>query len=366
MAPPSIKRSQPPWQEPSALMLWRPMANRGILGPSLSRATLSVIVTVGVALTALTVTASWSALRSHERPFAGLFIDPHASFSAVWWPTWGAGMPSLKFPDRLVAIDGEPVPPPRTAVELPSQPIAARLAALSAQGHTEVRLTFATHAAPATIVRRLRARAADEALFFFGLYALVALFVLWSGLAVLMLARRRAGAVAYAAWSVGTFIFMVTFYDYHSTVWLAPLFSLSTASLPVCVVWLAYSFPEPPRVGRRLLRGAAIAFTAVCAAGALLLAIGPYLPLRLQSRLPLNLTALRFAVTPIAFACLLVLSASILYRLRVERGRRRQELLSSAIGLAAVPALIAFGFFMQVGTGTTKRTAIAYSIRSCF
>src|SRR4029079_19543158 len=28
------------------------------------------------------------------------------------------------------------------------------------------------------------------------------------------------------------------------------------------------------------------------------------------------------------------------------------ELLSSAIGLAAVPALIAFGFFMQVGTGT--------------
>src|SRR3954462_3375502 len=137
------------------------MAERGSLGPPLSRATLSAIVTVGAALTALTVVASWSALRSHGGVFPGLFIDPHASFSAVWWPAWGAEMPPLKFPDRLVAIDGEPGPPPRPRFELPSQPIADRLAALSAQGHTEVQLTFATHAAPLTIVRRLRARNAD-------------------------------------------------------------------------------------------------------------------------------------------------------------------------------------------------------------
>ena len=71
-------------------MLWRRMANKGELAPSLSRATLAAIVAVGVGLAALTAAASLSAFRSHGRPFPGLFIDPHASFSEVWWPAWGA------------------------------------------------------------------------------------------------------------------------------------------------------------------------------------------------------------------------------------------------------------------------------------
>src|SRR6188474_2347152 len=100
------------------------MAERGSLGPPLSRTTLSVIVTVGVALAALTVAASWSALRSHRQAFPGLFIDPHASFSTVWWPAWGAEMPPVRFPDRLVAIDGDPVPAAATRFQLPAQSIA--------------------------------------------------------------------------------------------------------------------------------------------------------------------------------------------------------------------------------------------------
>src|SRR3954454_15140855 len=188
------------------------MAERGSLGPPLSRATLSVIVIVGVAITLLTAVATWSALRSHGRAFPGLFIDPHASFSAVWWPAWGAERPPVNFPDRLVAIDGDPVPAEKTRFELPARPIAELLGTLRARGRSEARLTFATNDGPKTITRALRARGADEALFYFGLYALVALFVVWSGLAVLVLARRRAGAVAYATWCAGTFVFMVTFY----------------------------------------------------------------------------------------------------------------------------------------------------------
>jgi signal transduction histidine kinase len=309
---------------------------------------LSVIVTVGVALTSLTVAASWSALRSHGRAFPGLFIDPHASFSAVWWPAWGADMPPVRFPDRLVAIDGDPVR--ETArFQLPAQTIAARLAALRARGDAEVRLTFETEQGPKTITRPLRARGADEALFYFGLYTLEGLFVLWSGLAVLVMARRRAGAFAYAAWSVGTFVFMVTFYDYHSAAWLAPLFSLATVSFPLCVVWLAYSFPEPPRARRRALRAVVIAFTAAGVAAAGVLALGPYLSFPLR----LDLRPVRGVVGASALTSLLLLSFSILYRLRVERGRRRQEVISSALGLAAVPALIALGFVMAWVAGAS-------------
>src|SRR5262245_55575727 len=125
------------------------MAERGSLGPSLSRATLSVIVAVGVALTGLTVVAAWSALRSHGRAFPGLFIDPHASFSEVWWPAWGAQRPPVRFPDQLVAIEGEPVRE-ETRFELPAQAIAERLATLRARGSVEARLTFATDHGPKT------------------------------------------------------------------------------------------------------------------------------------------------------------------------------------------------------------------------
>ena len=253
------------------------MADKGQLGPSLSRATLSAIVAVGVGLAVLTAVASLSAFRSHGRPFPGLFIDPHASFSAVWWPAWGAERPPLRFPDRLVAIDGEPVAAPRARVELPAQAIAARVAALRAAGRPEVRLTFETHDGPITVVRPLRARGADEALFFFGLYALVGLFVLWSGLAVLVLARRRAGAVAYAG------------LERRHLRLPADVLRLSLGGLAGAAV-LAVDGDGAgvrglagvlvPRTAARAapsLRGAAIAFTVGGVVVAVVLAIGPYL-----------------------------------------------------------------------------------------
>ena len=127
---------------------------------------------------------------------------------------------------------------------------------MRARGRTEVQLTWATRAGPKTITRPLRTLGAEETLFFFGLYSLIGVFVVWSGLAVVVLAGRRAGAAAYAGWSVSSFVFMVTFFDYHSTAVLSPLFSLSTVCVCVCLVWMAYSFPEPPRKRRRAARGA--------------------------------------------------------------------------------------------------------------
>jgi hypothetical protein len=44
-------------------MILQPMADKGELGPSLSRATLSAIVAVGVGLAVLTAAASLSAFR---------------------------------------------------------------------------------------------------------------------------------------------------------------------------------------------------------------------------------------------------------------------------------------------------------------
>jgi signal transduction histidine kinase len=331
------------------------MAERGSLVPALPRAALTTIIVVGLGLIALTATAAWNARRSYGRAFPSLFIDPHASFSIVWWPAWGDDRLPINFPDRLVAIDGAPVRAPRSHFEPPARAVAEALTALHARGHSHVQLTWATRAGPTTITRPVRTLGAEETLFFFGLYALIGVFVVWSGLAVLSLAGRRAGAAAYAGWSVSSFIFLVTFFDYHSTAVLSPLFAASTVSVPLCVVWLAYSFPEPPRRPHRLLRSALIAFTAGGVVAAGLLVIGP-----LVDR-SLDLRPLRLAVGATAFASLLVLSASILFRLRVERGRRRQELRSSALGLAVVPAVLGLGFlFSHLGDSASVHLVLPF------
>ena len=140
---------------------------------------------------------------------------------------------------------------------------------------------------------------------------------------------------------------MVTFFDYHSTAVLSPLFSLSTVCVSVCLVWLAYSFPEPPRKRGRAARGAGRVLGRRRRRRGACLMVGPFLGM--------DLRPLRLAVGAIAFASLLVLSATILFRLRAERGRRRQELRSSALGLAVAPALLALGFLSRMFGGSAER-----------
>jgi signal transduction histidine kinase len=302
-----------------------------------------VVAALTVGLIVLAVAAIANVRRAHGRPFPGLFVDPYGSFSVISWPAWGASPLPLRFPDRLVAVDGAPVPPAATRFDLPAHRIGARIAALAAAGRSSARVTFETHRGSVTLARPLLRLGVEEELFFFGLYALVGAFVLWSGLAVYVLARRRTGAVAYAWWSIGTFVFLVTFYDYHSTARLAPLFSLSTVCVQICVVWLCYSFPEPPARRRPVLRGAAVAFTVLGAGVALALVLGP--------PLGADVLGLRVAVGAAGPASMVALSVGVLARLRGSSARRRQELRSAMWGLVVVPALLAVGFLLIVLTG---------------
>jgi signal transduction histidine kinase len=314
------------------------------LETALPRRAKTILALVGVGLGALAIAGGVSARRSQGQAFPALFVDPHGSFSAIWWPAWGE-RPPLRFPDELRAIDGAPLPEAATRFDLPAQRVARRLAALRAAGRADVALTFQTRDGPRTVTRQIRTLGVEEGAFFYGLYALGGMFVLWSGLAVLVLARRRAGALAYAGWSVGTFVFMATFYDYHSTARLAPLFSLATVAVQPCIAWLAYSFPVPPRRGRRFWRAALVALTALSVAVGATLVIGPYLGLAGE------LVPVRVVVGNTGISSLGVLAVSVLVRLRGEHGPLRQELRSSALGLGAVPALLALGFLIAVATG---------------
>jgi signal transduction histidine kinase len=302
----------------------------------------SIVLTiaVGIGLLALSAVAVIDVVAAHGRPFPSLLTDPYGSYSAISWPTWGPAPLAVRFPDRVVAVDGVDLPRPSGRLDLVGALLRQRIAGLAAEGRPEARLTFATSTGNATVARAIRRLGGEEELFFFVLYALVGVFVLWSGVAVLRLAQRRAGAIAYACWSVCVFVFLVTFYDYHTTTRLSPLFSLSTVGSALALLWLAYSFPEPPSTLRRVLYPAMLALTAAAVALAAALVVGP--------RLGRDVTALRVTVSASNVLSLLALAASILVRLRRGQVSSRQELNSAVWGMVGVPAALSVGFALTL------------------
>ncbi|WP_158625104.1 sensor histidine kinase [Corallococcus terminator] len=288
------------------------------------------------------VAASVNAWQTVGAPFPGLFVDPYADFSNVSMPSWALEPLSLKYPDRLVAVEGQPLSPD---ARLPSQSAAARIAALARDGHTQVRLTFMTSAGPREVIRPLLRLSTHEMGFFFGFYALVALFLLWTAGMVLLMAGHRPGARAYAIWAVGAYLLFLTFYDYHTTATLPAAFSVGGVGFDLGFLWMAYAFPEPPRRGRRVLLPVLLAVTAWGVGAAIWMGLSPWL-----GRDASTTRLLVGQGIPLSMAVLLL---SIVLRLGRGSGRERSELLSAAWGLAAAPATLAVGFLLALASGST-------------
>ncbi|NNC18130.1 HAMP domain-containing histidine kinase [Corallococcus exiguus] len=306
-----------------------------------SRPVTWLAVTAVALLLSVAAAASVNAWRSFGAPFPGLFVDPYADFSNVSMPAWAQeGLP-LRYPDRLVAIEGQALP---RAHLFPSQTAAARIAALARDGATEARLTFSTSEGPREVRRPLLELGTNEVGFFFGFYAVVALFLLWTGGVVLVMAGHRPGARAYAAWTVGAYLLFLTFYDYHTTARLPAAFSLGGVGFDLGFLWLAYAFPEPPKRGRAVLRTVLLAVTAWGVGAAVWMVAAPWLGH--------DASTTRQVVGQGVPASMAVLLLSILLRLGRGSGRERAELLSAAWGLAAAPATLAVGFFVALASGS--------------
>jgi hypothetical protein len=281
-----------------------------------------------------------AARRAIGQPFPSLVVDPFGAYSAVRLPSWGGDPLPLRFPDRLVAIDGEPLVARSTWTDLPADRLAQRIAQLHRQGQTTVRLSFARRGATtATVVEQpIRSLRVEEVLAFFGLYAAAGLLVLWSGVLVLLLAFHREGARAFGFWSIGTFLWLTTFFDYHATRQFVPLFSLSTVLLTIGFMWIAFAFPEQPRRWPRVVRGLLVAASsALAAAGAGLLG---------APVLGLDAGGVRSAIGLVAPASCALLVIVLLVRVRGSKGRARQELLWALWSLVAIPLILAVGFLL--------------------
>ncbi|CAN93366.1 two component sensor kinase [Sorangium cellulosum So ce56] len=294
-------------------------------------------------LAAVAVAAGRLSLSTLGTPFPGLFVDPHGSYSSVRFPSWPAA-DSLRFPDRLVFVDGIPAGTPRDAPNdfvLPG--IRRAVAGRYEGGAGDVELVFSRAGAQIPVRRAIRVVGVDEVAFFFGFYVLVGLSILGSGVAVYVIAERRAAARAYALWAVGAALFFCTFYDYHTTTAIVPLFDVAALAVLLGFLWLAWAFPAPPRAGRGALRSALVALSVAGAVIAGVLIASP--------RLPVDILALRVAVVHLNVLAMFVLVGALGVRVRASTGVEREQLLSAAYGLVTIPVLIGVGLLLAQVAG---------------
>lgn len=298
----------------------------------------------GLALAAvLTFAAGHNARHAIGMPFASLLLDPFAIFSPVSLPSWQTERLGVEHYDRVVQIDGERVDARVTWGDLPSTRVTRILASRHAAGVPHARLVFARAQGTFTIDAPLRVIDGGAVGAYFVLYALMGLLILWSGVAVGLLGARREGARAYRFMALWGFVFLVTFFDYHTTAALVPFFSLATVGVPFGLAWLAWAFPEPPRAPPPWTRPGLRVATALASCIAFGLIAGP--------AAGWDPFPLRRMVDVFVPASLLVLAASVFLRLRRSRGSERDELRAVIWGMAALPACVGAGFAINLLSG---------------
>lgn len=298
-----------------------------------------------VAAVVLTGLASWSAWSALGAPFPSFFVDPYGFYSTVELPGWG--LDERARPERVISVEGVPLGEKVAFGDFPADRLKRSLVEVRAHGRTSAVLTVEKGGLRVQSAYPLRAVGVREVWSFFGMYALSGWFVLWSGAVVALIARRREGGRAYSFWAVGTFLFLITLFDYHTTRMLAPLFAVSTTWVTLGFAWLAHSFPDPPAPSRRL-RAATRAGGALLGLAAAALLVAPALgesPRTLQALIPIP-----------AVLCLLALVAAMVIRLRSATGRARAELLSASSGLILMPIFL----ILTITLGLTRGSGLLH------
>ncbi len=309
-------------------------------------ATSHAITLLALVVTLLGALSTAAAYRARGHVAAGLFLDPYCRYSAVSLP--GAPATPLRFPDRLVAIDGAPAARCASHDPLPSLAVDRSLRALHAAGAREVTLDFARGAERIRVRRALTSTSTREFVWFWALYFLAGLVVAWSGMVALAVSRTAA-ARAYALSALSTFLFLASFFDYHTARRLVPVFAAGTVWTGTGCLLLAIHFPTS-LPGWPGARATTLGLVALSGALSLALALGPWLGV--------DLTALRMSVGLYAPAAATALLVAVVARRRADLEHVRWQVRVALAGMLVTLAAIATGVSATMLTGSTAIHAV--------
>jgi len=290
-----------------------------------SRGRKRIAIALAGAFALLLAVAAASAWTTLGMTFPSFFLNPYGEFSTVHLPGWPTPS-ALRNPDRIVAIDGRPMPPTDAAGVS-----GAAYRALSAldPAAREATFTFDGDAGTRSVTVALGRIGGAELWVFFLLYAATGALVVASAVVVVLISERPMARAVYAIWAASMAGFLITFYDWHTAAWLHAVFTVSTVGMVLSPVLLALSFPGPLLRARGAWRAAGVLLTAAAAAAAawaLLAAAAGIDPL-----------GLRRLVALLLVPSLSVFVAVALARLHASRAQERAQLRFAFLGLVAVP-----------------------------
>ncbi|WP_044243360.1 sensor histidine kinase [Chondromyces apiculatus] len=301
-----------------------------------------ILALVAVAALFVAAVSFRGAVTWYERPFAGLLVDPEGVVSSLALPSWQGMQQGLRYPDRLIEIDGVPVRPPagprpasvwdQATDPHPATAWDRAIEDAAREGRPNVRARFATSEGEREVtldVRRFDPRAwwlyAGAPMFIASLYIMAALTAVTAS-------PDGKLARAFAKLALAAALFLLTLFDYHTSRSLVHLFLVAYACVPMAFFVLPLRLPDDvPQLARwPFIPRLADLGGALLAAGMLALFATGRTTVVLR-----DVCAILFGISLLFFA------ASVLLRFLWARDRRRHTM--RVLFLAMVPPHLVLG-----------------------
>lgn len=304
-----------------------------------------VIATVSVATVAVRGQRTW-----YGRPFAGILVDPDGVVSSFGLPSWDGFEKGLRYPDRILEVDGKPLlhPEPRA---YRADVWARAVSEAAREGRTSVHVLARTASGEREI--DLAISAFEPVAFFSIAAAPVAIAVLYVLGALLAIAASPQGRLArtFAKATLFGALFLFTVFDYHTSRALVPLFHLAFALAPMGLIALSLRLPDDvPLLARRpwivgVLDAAGVALG--------LAMIGAHLA-------GASTLGLRSVCTALFAASFFFFAATFLVRFARAEGNRRAILRALLVAMVPVYAVIGLAFLLaSLGVWSAPRAFAA-------
>jgi len=275
-----------------------------------------------VAVLALRGAVSW-----YHRPFVGVLLDADGTVSSFGLPTWGGLRSGLRYPDRIVEVDGMALSSgARSGEELNQAVVRA-----AARGHERVHVRVESRGKSRELDLTLERLGGVAWWWLAGLSIFIGLLYIGGGMIAMAASPRGPLARTFAKSAFVGGMFMLSLFDVHTTRLLVPVWSAAFAMLPAACIGLALRLPDNLPVLERY----PWIIPALDAIGALVAAVTVG-----RELLGLPTTSLHAFCSGAFGAALVILPVTVLVRFLRARGQRRAALSSLITWMVPVYALM--------------------------
>ncbi|WP_437736949.1 ATP-binding protein [Sorangium sp. So ce1335] len=278
-----------------------------------------------------------NALSWYERPFPGVLVDPDGVVSSVGLPSWEGFQKGLRYPDRVVAVNGWRLESTAGRYRASTWDTAVEQAAR--EGRRTIHARVETRDGLRDV--ELTLTPFDPLAWWFFAAGLIVVASLYVGAALIALTASPRGKLARAFAGTALFcaLFLFTLFDYHSSRDLVPYFHVAYALVPTSFFILALRLPDDAPLIARCPGCARITE-----------ALGGLLAASLLASHAMGWTnvALRNVCGMLFVASFFFFATTLVVRFVMAEGDRRRTLRALLIAMAPPHIAIGLGFMLAI------------------